>query len=122
MLGFILNFPYTIIGFFIGFVCFPKKVQWHKEQHVILIHVTSFWWVVGFMKGMRAMAIGHVILLGKNLEYHDLEHELIHVRQYDQAPLIFPLLYWIELARKGYRENRYENEAYRIAGNMYKEK
>ena len=68
------------------------------------------------------MAIGHVILLSPKIEDFDLEHELIHVQQYDQEPLIYPILYSIELIRKGYRNNKYEIEAYRIAGNVYKEK
>ena len=74
------------------------------------------------MKGARAMAIGNTVLLGPTIEDHDLEHELVHVTQYQRMPLIYPILYHVELFRKGYRNNKYEDEAYRIAGNVYKEK
>ena len=72
------------------------------------------------MKHTRAMAFGHVVMLGPNLEDKDLEHELIHVEQHQRMPLIQPILYWIELIRKGPANNKYEDEAYRRAGNIYK--
>ena len=123
MIGFILNIPYTVIGLLVGLICIPgENIKWHTESYVIILNVRSFWWAVGYLKGMRAMAIGHTILLGPKLEHNDLQHELVHVRQYDQAPLIYPALYFFELIKKGYRNNRYEKEAYRIAGNIYKEK
>lgn len=68
------------------------------------------------------MAIGHVVLLGPRLEDKDLEHELVHVVQYQRMPLIHPVLYIVELIRKGYRNNKYEIEAYQKAGNIYKDK
>jgi hypothetical protein len=46
------------------------------------------------MKNARASAIGHVVILGPNLEDKDLEHELIHVEQYERMPLIQPFLYY----------------------------
>lgn len=72
------------------------------------------------MKGLRATAMGNIVLLGPNLEDKDLEHELIHVEQHMRYPLIFPLLFWLELYRHGYRKNRFEREAYDKAGNIYK--
>ena len=72
------------------------------------------------MKNARAMTIGHVVLLGPNLENKDLEHELVHIEQYQRAPIIHPILYGLELMRRGYRNNKYEEEAYRKAGNIYK--
>ena len=73
---------------------------------------------MGYLKDARGMAIGNIVLLGK-AEIKDLEHELIHVRQYQRYPLIFPVLYYWELFTKGYRKNKFEDEAYRKAGNNY---
>ena len=122
MVGFIFNIPYTVVGLFLGIICLPESIAWEKEQDVIVLNVRSFWWAAGYLKGVRAMAIGHTVLLGSKIEHNDLKHELIHVRKYDQAPLIYPILYYIELVRKGYRNNKYEKEAYQVAGNIYKEK
>ncbi|TSC68947.1 MAG: hypothetical protein G01um101456_410 [Parcubacteria group bacterium Gr01-1014_56] len=75
-----------------------------------------------FMKGGRAITIGHIILLGPNTEDRDLEHELVHVEQFTRMPLIFPILYYIELIKKGYINNKYEKEAYQKARNVYRGK
>ena len=72
------------------------------------------------MRNARAVTVGHIILLSPRIEAGDIEHELIHVKQFDRLPLIFPILYSIELLRKGYRNNKYEEEAYRAAGNIYR--
>lgn len=89
MLTFILNLPYTLIGLVIGIISLPTKVGIKKDSHfVIIVQVKSFWWAMGFMKGARAMAIGHTILLSPKIEDRDFEHELVHVQQYDKAPLI----------------------------------
>jgi hypothetical protein len=68
------------------------------------------------------MAIGHLVILGPNLEKYDLEHELVHVEQYMRFPIIFPILNLIELFRVGYKNNKYEVEAYSRSGNIYKER
>ena len=86
------------------------------------MQVKNFWWVFGYMRGARAMTIGHVVLLGQNTEAGDMEHELVHVEQFQRAPVLYPFLYYAELLRKGYRNNKYEEEAYRRAGNVYKGK
>ena len=120
MISFILNFPYTIVGLIVGLVSGSKGIRFTKNPYAFIINVKKFWWVFGYMKGARAMTIGHVVLLGPDLESKDLEHELIHVEQYQRMPLIYPVLYYIELMRRDYRNNRYEDEAYRRAGNVYK--
>ncbi len=122
LIGFILNLPYTLIGLLVGLISGIKSIGWDKEHKAIIVNVRKFWWVAGHRKGVRAMVAGHTVLLGPNLEDKDLEHELIHVEQHDRAPIIHPILYYIELWRKGYRNNKYEIEAYRRAGNTYKEK
>ena len=124
MMSFVLNLPYTLVRLIIGVLSLPEKFLWHAKSRTIIIEVKSFWWAKGWkMKGLRGTTSGHtVLLLSKKIESFDLEHELIHVRQYDEYPLIFPLLYWYELLKNGYRKNKFEDEAYRIAGNVYKEK
>ena len=68
------------------------------------------------------MAVGNVVMFSPKILPNDLEHELVHVEQAMKAPLIHPFLYWLETARKGYRHNKYEEEAYDRAGNIYIEK
>ncbi len=122
MLGFILNIPYTLIGLVMILVSVPTQLEFRKNPYAFVLEVKTFWWAFGYMKNARAMAIGHTVLLGPNLEDKDLEHELIHVEQYERMPLVQPFLYYFELLRKGYRNNKYEDEAYRRAGNIYKGK
>lgn len=122
MVAFILNIPYTVIGLIVGLVSVPISIEFKKNPYALILRIKRFWWTIGYMKNARAMAIGHVVLLGPSHEYRDLEHELIHVEQHQRMPLIQPILYCIELIRKGYRNNKYEDEAYRRAGNTYKEK
>jgi predicted TIM-barrel fold metal-dependent hydrolase len=122
MIGFILNIPYTFIGLIVGIVSIPMSVEFRKNPYAIVLKIKRFWWVFGYMKNARAMAIGHTVLLSPKIEDRDLEHELVHVQQHERMPIIQPILYYIELFRKGYRNNKYEDEAYRIAGNIYKGK
>ncbi|GMU74262.1 MAG: hypothetical protein AMXMBFR44_4590 [Candidatus Campbellbacteria bacterium] len=65
------------------------------------------------------MVHGNVVQLAPTADEKDLEHELVHVKQYERAPLIHPLLYFIETLRYGYKQNKYEVEAYEKAGNLY---
>lgn len=58
------------------------------------------------------MALGNTIVLGPKIGKFDLEHEIVHVNQYLRYPLIFPILYYIELFKKGYKNNKYEKEAF----------
>lgn len=122
MLGFILNIPYTLIGLIMSLVSLPEALDVKRNPYAVVLRVKRLWWAIGYMKGARAVTIGHVILLSSKIENKDLEHELIHVQQFERAPLVYPILYYIELIRKGSRNNKYEVEAYRVAGNIYKEK
>ena len=119
MIGFVLNIPYTIIGLLIGAISLPKKIYFQKNPYAFVIYARSFWWAVGYFKGARGITFGHALTLGPNVEDKDLEHELIHVEQFARLPIIQPVLYFIELIKKGYRNNKYEDEAYRRAGNRY---
>lgn len=119
MIGLVLNFPYGFVGLLVVLVSIPQKASFNRSPLAAIFRVRSFWWAMGYMKNARAVAIGNVVILGPRTEAKDLEHELIHVRQYGQYPLIFPLLYYFELFTKGYRKNRFEEEAYSKAGNSY---
>lgn len=121
MIPFILNFPYTLTGLVVTLISFPTSVKFHTDPLAIIFNVKKIWSAVGYMRGARAAAIGHIVLLSPSTEAKDLEHELVHVRQYQRLPLIFPILYHIEFIRNGYRNNKYEDEAYRLAENTYKE-
>lgn len=122
MISFILNIPYTLVGILLGLISVPDGIAFKRKPYAFIIGVRNFWWAFGYMKNARAMAIGHVVLLGPRLEDKDLEHELVHVWQHQKMPLIQPILYYIELFQKGYKNNKYEIEAYKIAGNIYREK
>jgi hypothetical protein len=119
MISFILNLPDTIVGLVVATLSFPKKIILLKSHYAFVADIRSLWWSLWWMKGARAATIGHVVLIGPNVQTGDLEHELTHVRQYQMHPLTFPFLYYTELIRKGYRNNKYEMEAYQEAGNKY---
>ena len=72
MSGFILNIPYTIVGLFVGFISIPKTIKWMARPYAVILNVKNFWWAVGYMRHARAMAIGHVVLLGLKVEDRDL--------------------------------------------------
>ena len=122
MIGFILNAPYTILGLLFALISVPKQISFTKKPYAVVVNIKHFWWLFGYLKGARAMVIGCVALLGPDILDKDLEHELVHVEQHQRMPLIQPFLYYLELKRKGYRNNKYEVEAYTRAGNTYKGK
>lgn len=118
---FSLNTPWTLIGLFAALLSFPKKVSFSKSPVAVIFTVRSFWWYTWLpnMKGARAMAMGNVVLLGKNSLDKDLEHELVHVGQFEREPFIHPFLYQYQSFKNGYRNNKYEKEAYEKAKNVY---
>lgn len=123
MIGFILNIPWSVIGLLVGVVSMPKTVAWNTKPYAVIMTVKSLWWAIGYTKGARAVAIGHIVILGPKIEEKDLEHELVHVEQHERVPLIQPLLYFIEVIKNGASpKNKYEAEAYSKAGNVYREK
>jgi hypothetical protein len=72
-----------------------------------------------------AMAIGHVVF-GRNRDslIRCRNHERVHVRQYERWGPLFPVLYLLSSAAallRGlhpYRDNRFEQEAFRVSGLM----
>lgn len=115
----ILNLPVTIIGLVPMLLSGPYRIRFKKNPYAIVCNVKKFWWVFGYMKHARAMTIGHVILLGPRELPNDLEHEIIHVKQAERYPLIQPVLYLYELIKNGYRQNRFEVEAYTLSNSIY---
>jgi hypothetical protein len=122
MISFILNLPHTIVGIVLALVSNPNSITWISSPNTIVFRVRSLWWAFGYLKGLRAASYGHVILLGPATKSGDYEHELAHVRQYEKHPLIQPALYSVELVKHGYKNNKYEVEAYQEAGNEYEKK
>lgn len=122
-LTFILNFPWTLAGFISALFSIPTKFAISRQPFAVVVSVKSFWWIQykkGY-KGVRASAIGQIILLGPKADEKDKKHELVHVEQHIRRPLIQPFLYAWENHKRGYRKNKYEVEAYTKSGNHYKE-
>ena len=122
-IAFILNIPWTIVGLVVTVVSIPTKASFHRDPLAIIFNVKSFWWYkwLPSRQGARAMANGHTIQLGPLVQKGDLEHELMHVQQAIREPLIHPLLYLLQNIRYGYRNNKYEKEAYNLAKNEYRQ-
>ena len=119
---FILNLPFTLTGIIPVILSGPYHVKLVRNPYAFVFKIKSFWWAFGFLKKARAITLGHIILLGPRLLKNDLEHEIIHVEQCDRYPVIFPILYLYERIRKGYRQNRFEDEAYTLSNSVYEER
>lgn len=120
MLSFILNLPYTLLGILLALLLRPTKIESAKNPYRIVFSVKNDSFGSGHTKGWRGMTCGHTIILNPRVEKKDLEHEIIHVKQYERLPFIFPFIYYFEMFRHGYRNNKYEEEAYSGAGNVYR--
>ncbi len=94
-IAFILNLPWTLLGFLLMIISLPYKVDFKKQPLAIIFYVKSFWWYswLPSKRRMRGITNGHVIQLGRLEEKGDLEHELIHVEQAIREPFIHPFLY-----------------------------
>jgi hypothetical protein len=113
MISLFLNLPYTFVGFLIGLLSVPNNIKMYTNPLAVIVNVRSLWWAAMFpwMRGVRAATIGHVILLSKKTKEFDFEHELVHIKQYQEKPFIHPFLYYWQLCTKGYEKNKYEVEA-----------
>src|SRR3569623_48135 len=112
MISFFLNLPKTILGGLFAIVLYPKNISWNKDKWAIIFIVKGAWPQFGYLKKWRGATIGHVIILNPNAGKDVLEHELIHIEQYNKYPLVLPFLYGIELIQQVYKNNKYELEAY----------
>ena len=117
----VLNSPWSLVGLVTALIAYPTKIEIFRNPPALIFYVRSFWFVswTQSIKGVRGLASGNVVLLGTNILKNDLEHELVHVRQSEQAPFIWPVLYLIETLKHGYRNNKYEKEAYSTTNSVY---
>ncbi len=123
LLGLVLNLPWTLLGVLGALLSRPTGVTLSTSPPAIIVRVKSLWWL-GWLpsyRGVRAATLGNLILEGPHLLPRDSQHELIHVEQAMRRPLIHPILYAAQSLRHGYRNNPYEQEAYRRARNTYVE-
>lgn len=120
-ISFALNACWTLLGLVASLLSLPYKVGFKRRPLALVVFVRSFWWSdwAKAYKGRRATTCGNVVLIGTTADDKDIEHELIHVKQYDAAPFIYPLLYIVETWKKGYRQNKYEVEAYSKSSSEY---
>ena len=114
---YILNLPWTIIAIALALLSLPTSVRFDK--HAIIINIRKFWWHP--TKGLRALTLGNVILLGDKLLKNDLYPELVHINQHMHEPFVHPFLAAIEVAKHGFRDSKYEREAYEKASNKFVE-
>lgn len=119
LLLFVLNLPFTLTGVIPMLLSDPYQIRLMKRPYALVCKVRNFCWPINKLKNARAMTIGHLILLGPRELPNDLEHEIIHVKQGERYPVIFPLLYLYERIKKGYRQNRFEVEAYTLSNSVY---
>lgn len=118
-LSFVLNLPWTLEFLILALISVPIRIKINREPFAFVVHVKNLWWAKGYMSGARGAAMGNVVLLSPNIKKGDLEHELVHIEQFQREPLIHPILSALELLKKGYRNNKYEVEAYSRAGNIF---
>ena len=115
LFGYLLNLPWTLIAIILSIISLPVLAEIKKG--VLILSVRSFWWHPA--RGVRAFTLGNVIVLSPKLLPKDLEHEYIHIEQHMREPFIHPILSFVEVKRHGFKDSRYEKEAYHRAGNMY---
>lgn len=119
MISIFLNFPYTLLGIISALVTLSYSVKIHKNPFAIVFRTNHCWWGIGWYKYMRACTIGNVILLTQKELKNDFEHELVHIRQQERYPFIFWFMYLWETFRKGYKNNKYEVEAYKLSKSYF---
>lgn len=117
----ILNLPWSIVGMILALISIPKSIKVSRSPLGLVFTVKSFWWtmIAPSMKGTRAITNCNVVTLGPNILDKDLEHELVHVKQAMNRPLIAPILYQIESFRRGRKDNKYEQEAHNLSKSKY---
>lgn len=116
---FILNLPLTLMGVIPLILAYPYSFKLIKNPIAFVFKVKKFWFPIIHGRNARALTIGHIILMGPRLLRNDLEHEIIHVKQAEKYPFIFPFLYGYELLKNGSRMNRFEDEAYALSNSIY---
>lgn len=116
---FILDLPFTLIGLVPAILSGPYHFTLNKNPYALVFKVRKLRGLITVSKKARAATIGHTILLGPRELKNDLEHEIIHVKQAERYPVIYQFLYLYETLKYGYRQNRFEDEAYRLSNSVY---
>lgn len=114
----LLNLPWSLLAISLGILCLPRRVRFNRSTLVLDAH--TLW--LHPAKGVRAFTLGNVIVSGPKVENNDLTHELVHIEQHMREPLIHPFLAFYQMQKYGYKDSKYEVEAYQKAGNTYKQK
>jgi hypothetical protein len=103
----------------LGLALAPAFARRYVHAGVLVCEGASWPRRLGFRH--RAMTLGHVVLCIDEVDAMLLEHELVHVRQYERlGPLFIPaygLASLIAVLRGGdaYRDNSFEVEAHRVS-------
>jgi len=114
---FLLNLPWTLLGILVGIVCFPVNIRANKRPIVIVVYVQRLWLNEIFLRRRaRGFTLGNTVLLDRRTDSTTYDHEMVHIRQFEKWPLVFPLLYCIQCAGKGYKRDKYEEEARKVSG------
>ena len=109
----VLNFPWSLLGFFYGALSLPANIKIDKAQSVIIVKVKRLWINEIFLgRKVRGFTLGNTVLLSDITDGNIYSHEIIHVEQFTKIPLLFPLFYLVESMKNGYQANKYEKEAY----------
>jgi hypothetical protein len=118
--------PYSLLGLLVGSFGICTGGTARIRAGVIEFYGGGVKWFLNCLPGGQftlAMTLGHTIL-GQSDAALDIsrEHELVHVRQYERwgpfmgiAYLGCSLVLWL-VGRRAYRDNPFEREAYRKAG------
>jgi hypothetical protein len=126
LLGILWALPYTLIGLLIGTIGLCTGGHAWTGGRAVEFHGGAVrWFVTRLPHGQFTLAftLGHVIL-GQSAASLDIarDHEMVHVRQYERwgpfmgpAYLLSSLILWIA-GRNPYRDNPFERQAYREAG------
>lgn len=109
-----------MLALVMAFLSIPIRTKFDRVNLALVIDVKTMWW--NWRSNANASAMGNVVLTGPNSDALDLNHELVHVRQYMDEPFIHPFLYYWEHFRKGYRDNKYEVEASQSSGNVFRQR
>jgi len=108
--------PGSIAGFLVSPFFRGRRVA----RGVIVCEGANWPRRIGFRH--RAMTLGHVVLCVDDLDDGVLEHELVHVRQWERWGLAFPFAYLVAtisaVLRGGhfYRDNIFEVQAKNASG------
>ena len=102
-------------GSLVGLLFSPFFRRRRRTRGILLCEGATWPRKLGW--GYRAITFGHVVLSLDELDPATLEHELVHVRQYERWGPLFPPLYllgslWAVLrGRHFYRDNPFELRA-----------